>query len=114
MYPGYQTYWTAVQNVSGNPLPMTGTLPTTGEIEWGRFASRTPHYVLFRRLTSALWPNPGFLRESKELAILKEQPGTDMYLVGGARVTAHLIDSGLADELRVTLYPLIAGEGKAL
>jgi dihydrofolate reductase len=114
MYPGYETYWTAVQNASGNPLPMTGTLPTKEEIEWGRFAARTPHYVLSRTLTSALWPNTGFLRDSKELDVLKQQPGKDIYLIGGARVTASLVDAALLDELRIILYPLIAGEGKAL
>src|SRR5215468_12654103 len=46
MYPGYETYWTAVQNASGRPLPMTGKLPTAEEVEWGHFAARTAHYVL--------------------------------------------------------------------
>ncbi len=45
---------------------------------------------------------------------LKQQPGKDIYLVGGARTTASLIDAGLVDELRLIVYPLIAGEGKAL
>ena len=44
----------------------------------------------------------------------KEQSGKDIYLVGGARTTASLIDAGLVDELRLISYPLIAGAGKAL
>ena len=48
------------------------------------------------------------------IAALKQQPGKDIYLVGGARTTASLIDAGLVDELRLIVYPLIAGEGKAL
>jgi dihydrofolate reductase len=39
---------------------------------------------------------------------LKQQSGKDIYLMGGASVTASLIDAGLI------VYPLIAGEGKAL
>ncbi|MDE2154633.1 MAG: dihydrofolate reductase family protein [Xanthomonadaceae bacterium] len=35
-----------------------------------------------------------------ELAALKRQPGKDIYLVGGARITASLIEAGLVDELR--------------
>jgi hypothetical protein len=42
------------------------------------------------------------------------QPGKDIYLVGGARTTASSIDTGLVDELRLILHPLIVGEGKAL
>jgi dihydrofolate reductase len=48
------------------------------------------------------------------VAALKQQPGKDIYLMGGARITASLIDAGLVDELRLIVYPLIAGEGKAL
>lgn len=54
MYPGYEKYWTAVQNQPDKPLPMTGTLPTPDEVEWGRFAAQAPHYVLSSTLTSEM------------------------------------------------------------
>ncbi|GAB3791310.1 dihydrofolate reductase family protein [Dyella agri] len=114
MYPGYEQYWTAIQNTPDAPLPMTGKLPTPAEVEWGRFAARTPHYVLSRTLDTANWPLTRFLRDAAELAALKQRRGKDIYLMGGARVTASLIDAGLVDELRLIVYPLIAGEGKAL
>ncbi len=114
MYPGYEQYWTAVQTEPDKPLPMLGRVPTLAEIEWARFAAQTPHYVLSSTLTSALWPRTSFVRGLEEIAALKQQPGKDIYLVGGARTTASLIDAGLVDELRLIVYPLIAGEGKAL
>ena len=114
MFPGYEQYWTAIQNAPDRPLPMTGRLPRPGEVEWVRFAARTPHYVLSSTLNSALWPGTRFLRSLDEVAGLKRQPGKDIYLVGGARTAASLIDAGLVDELRLIVYPLIAGEGKAL
>jgi len=114
MYPGYEAYWTAIQNAPDKLLPMTGQLPTPAEVEWGRFAARTPHHVLSSTLTSALWPTTTFVRRLEGVAALKERPGKDIYLVGGARTTASLIDAGLVDELRLIVYPLIVGEGRPL
>jgi dihydrofolate reductase len=114
MYPGYEEYWTEIQNGPGKPLPMTGKLPRPDEIEYGRFAARTPHYVLSRTLASAVWPTTRFIRGLEDVAALKQQPGKSIYLVGGARTTASLIDAGLVDELQLIVYPLIAGVGKPL
>jgi len=114
MYPGYEQYWTGIQNEPDKPAWITGSAPTPAELEWARFAAQTPHYVLSSTLTSALWPKTSFVRGVEEIAALKQQPGKDIYLVGGARTTASLIDAGLVDELRLIVYPLIAGEGKAL
>jgi dihydrofolate reductase len=93
---------------------MTGKLPTPDEVEYARFAARTPHYVLSRTQTSAVWRTTTFIRGFEQVAALKRQAGQDIYLVGGARTTASLIDAGLVDELRLIVHPLIAGKGKAL
>ena len=114
MYPGYERYWTGIRNEPDTPAWITGTAPTPAEREWAGFAARTPHYVLSSKLDAAVWPNTRFLRCIEEVAALKRQPGKDIYLVGGARTTAGLIDAGLVDELRLLVYPLIAGDGKAL
>jgi dihydrofolate reductase len=114
MYPGYERYWTAIQNEPEKPLPMTGKLPTPAEVEYARFTAQTPHYVLSSTLTSALWPKTTFVRGLEEVAALKQQQGKDIYLVGGARTAASLVDAGLVDELRLIVHPLIAGDGKAL
>ena len=112
MYPEYEQYWSAVQN---NPdKPVFGKVPMPEEVKYARFAAQTPHYVLSSTLTSALWPMTSFVRRLEEIAALKQQPGKDIYLVGGALTVASLIDAGLVDELRLHVYPLIAGEGKAL
>jgi dihydrofolate reductase len=112
MYPGYEAYWTAVQNAPDKPSPMTGKPPTPEELEWGRFASRTRHYVLSNSLTTALWQQTGFLRRVEELADLKQQQGKHIYLVGGASTVASVLDAGLIDEIRLIVYPLVAGGGK--
>src|SRR5262249_43798956 len=114
MYPGYEQYWTSIQKEPDKPAWVTGSAPTPAEIEWARFAAQTPHYVLSSTLTSALGPKTGFARGLDGIAALKQHPGKDIYLVGGARTAASLIDAGLVDELRLIVYPLIAGKGKAL
>jgi dihydrofolate reductase len=114
MYPGYEQYWTAIQKQPDQPLPMTGKLATPAEIQWARVAEQTPHYVLSNTVTSASWPRTRFLRTVGDVASLKQQPGKDIYLMGGAQITARLIDAGLVDELRLILCPLIAGGGKSL
>lgn len=114
MYAGYERYWSAIQNEPDKPLPMTGKLPTPAELEWARFAEQTPHYVLSNTMTSAAWAKTRFVRSLEDIAGLRQQPGKDIYLMGGARMTASLIDAGLVDELRLIVYPLLVGEGKAL
>jgi dihydrofolate reductase len=114
MYPGYEQYWTGIQNEPDKPAWVTGAPPTAGELGWARFAAETTHYVLSKTLTSANWPKTQFLRSIEDVAALKKQPGKDIYLMGGGRVTASLIDAGLVDELQLIVHPLLAGEGTPL
>ncbi len=114
MYPGYEQYWTAIQNQPDQPLPMTGRLAAPEEVQWARFAQGTPHYVLSNSLSSAGWPTTRFVRSLDEIAALKQLAGKDIYLMGGARIVASLIDAGLVDELRMIVCPLVAGGGKSL
>ena len=74
MYPGYERYWTAIQNEPDKPVWITGSAPTPAEIEWARFVARTPHYVLSstldvgRMAEHALRPQPRRDRRPQEAA----------------------------------------------
>lgn len=114
MYAGYEPYWARIQDAPDKAHPETGKVPTPGEVDWARFAAHTPHYVLSSSLKSARWPQTRIIRGPEDVAALKRQTGKDIYLMGGAQTVASLIDAGLVDELRLIIYPLIAGEGKAL
>ena len=114
MYPGYEKYWTSIQTEPGTPVWITGAPPTPAELDWARFAKSIPHYVLSSTLTSAAWPNTKFIRSMDDITGLKRQTGKDIYLMGGGRIMASLIDAGLVDELRLIVFPLIAGVGKPL
>lgn len=114
MYPGYEKYWTTIQEQPDQPHWMSNRLPTPAEIDWACFAAKTPHYVVSNTLTSAQWPQTRFVRDVADIAALKQRPGKDIYLMGGARLTASLLDAGLVDEMRLILYPVISGAGKGL
>ena len=114
MYSGYEGYWTGIQNEPEKSHWITGKTPTEGELEWARVGAKLPHYVLSSKPISAKWPNTRSLRSLDDVAALKTQAGKSLYLVGGGRTTASLIDAGLVDELRLIVYPLISGKGTAL
>jgi dihydrofolate reductase len=45
---------------------------------------------------------------------MKQQPGKDMHAVGGATLVCSLMNQHLIDELRLVVYPIVLGGGKAL
>ena len=61
------------------------------------------YYVLSSTATGANWPITRFLRGLEDVAALKQEPGRNLYLIGGAWTTASLIKAGLVDELRLLL-----------
>jgi dihydrofolate reductase len=115
MYPNYEQYWTAIQEAPRELNPMGVGVPTKAEVEWARFAAATPHYVVSRTLTSAKWPQTTILRGLDQIEALKrDQPGRDIYVMGGAEILRACLKAGLVDELRFIVHPLIAGEGTPL
>ena len=114
MYPLYEQFWTQVAAAPGEIHPLTGHVPTTAEVEWSRFAAKTPHYVVSSTLKSVTWPNTRILADLDAVAAMKREQGKGIYLMGGSAMVGAAIDSDLVDELRLIVYPLIVGEGKAL
>lgn len=45
---------------------------------------------------------------------IKEQPGKDIWLFGGASLTDALVKEGLVDELWMSVHPILLGSGKPL
>jgi dihydrofolate reductase len=50
----------------------------------------------------------------EEIRKLKQGPGKDMQIVGGATLVSSLMKAGLIDELHLMFNPLVLGDGKAL
>jgi len=45
---------------------------------------------------------------------IKEQPGKDIWLYGGAKITTTFLNLDLIDEYRLAVHPVILGKGKQL
>ena len=114
MYPGYEQYWLAVLANPNGPLPFGGGAPTKNAIAYARLADKTPHIVLSRSLDKVEWKTSRIVRDVEEIRKLKQQPGKDIHVVGGATLVSNLMNAGLIDELRLLVNPLILGGGKAL
>lgn len=72
-------------------------------------------YVVSRKQkgadTKAIYINDNIF---EEVTTLKNKPGKDIWLYGGASLITTLINLGLVDEFRLSVHPVILGEGKPL
>ena len=105
MYPGYEQYWGAILANPEGVLPFTGKVASQGEIAYAHFAERTPHVVLSKTLDKVTWKNTRIIRDIEEIRRMKQQPGKDMHVVGGAKLVSSLMNQRLIDELRVPHRP---------
>lgn len=57
-----------------------------------------------------------FINENilEEVTKLKNQPGNDIWLYGGSSLITTFINLGLVDEYRLSIHPVVLGEGKPL
>jgi dihydrofolate reductase len=114
MYPGYEQYWMAVLANPGGPLPLSGKAATKNEIAYARWADKTAHVVVSKTLDKVAWKTTRIVRDTEEVRKLKQPPGKDMYVVGGATLVSSLMNADLIDEVRLMVNPIILGGGKAL
>ena len=73
-----------------------------------------PKIVVSRTLDRADWANTRLVRDevTGPLAELKRQPGKDITVLGSSKLTASLLRSGLLDELRIIVNPVLLGSGR--
>lgn len=115
MYPGYADYWSAIHADPTRIPPYQTRAPLEREVAYARLAFRRPHYVVSTTLDGVSWPPTAtIVRDLAALRPLKEQPGGNLYVVGGPTLVTALLNAGLLDELRLIVHPLLLGGGKAL
>jgi len=61
-------------------------------------------------------PQAKYITENilEEIIKLKSKPGKDIWLYGGASLITTFINLGLVDEFRLSVHPVILGEGKPM
>jgi dihydrofolate reductase len=78
--------------------------------------NRVHKYVFSRTLESPGWEPATVLRGPvlEEVRSLKAQPGQDLICTGSMSLMPELVGSGLVDEYRLFVYPVVLGRGQRL
>jgi dihydrofolate reductase len=107
MYPGYRSYW---KDCLANPEKHLAE-----EVRYARWAEKAQHIVFSQTMTDPEWANTRIEKGPvvETIAKLKQQPGKNIHLVGGAQLAATVMDAGLVDEYRLNITPHIIGNGKS-
>jgi dihydrofolate reductase len=107
MYPAYEKYWLAAP---------TNPSSTKNEIEYARLADKMQKIVFSTTLKKVEWKTARIVSDltAEEILNMKQQPGKDMVLLGGAGLVSTFMNLGLIDEYHLVVNPLVLGGGKPL
>ena len=103
LYQGFASFW---PNVPANP-----DIPKD-LIDYANWMNNTSKLVFSKTLKTLNWTNSSLATTGigEEVAQLKQQPGKDMIVFGGAEIVASLAELNLIDEYRIKLEPIVLGE----
>jgi dihydrofolate reductase len=75
-----------------------------------------PKYVFSKTLKKVMWNNSHLVNGDAvvELKKLKQQPGKDLFVFGSANLSSTFTRSGLIDEYRLMVNPVVLGVGVPL
>lgn len=76
-----------------------------------------PKYVVSDSLTDTSWNNSHILRSSEMIDTLrdrKQEDGEDIVIHGSGKLIASLMPTGLIDEYRLMVHPIVVGKGQRL
>lgn len=108
LYQGFTAYWPTAQK--------TNPHLSKSEIQFAAWIEQAHKVVFSKSLEKADWTNSSLARgdAAAEIARLKELPGKDMLVFGGARFAQGLVREGLVDLYDLMLNPVILGQGLPL
>ena len=84
--------------------------------DWAKALNAVPKYVISATLESPVWTNATVLRGDpvKEVAKLKLEIDGTIVVYASYQLGRLLLDEGLADELRLFIFPVVLGAGQRL
>lgn len=102
-YQGMASYWPTPFAIENDPI-------VAGKM------NSIPKIVFSTTLDKAEWHNSRLVKEhvAEEIAQLKQEQGRDLAIFGSSDLTASLLQTGLVDELRIMVNPVVLGKGKSL
>lgn len=107
LYQGFKSYW-----------PSAATNPSSSKYDrhFAHWIENTSKIVFSKTLEKVEWKNSRLVKENiaEEISKLKQQPGKDMIMWGGAGIAQTFMKLGLIDEFRIKVHPVVLGSGKAL
>jgi dihydrofolate reductase len=97
----------------GQYIPKTDASDADKEF-WNLIHSKKKY--VFSKTHKETDDNVIFINEKvlEEVNALKNEPGKDIWLYGGASLITTFIHLGLVDEFRLSVHPVVLGEGKPL
>lgn len=98
-------YWPAAEEKPARPH----------EGELAKIMNRTAKIVFSRTLREAAWRNTRIAADAAgEVPKLKQAPGKNIMVFGGAGIISSLTRARLVDEYRLIVYPHVLGAGRPL
>ncbi|MGA3291032.1 MAG: dihydrofolate reductase family protein [Candidatus Bathyarchaeia archaeon] len=106
-YQIWEKYWPAA---ASNPQS------SESDKKFSRYADEIRKIVISSTLNSVEWKNSTLYKNNlaQEIQKLKQEPGKNMIVVGGATVAQTFAKLGLIDEYLIVVHPVILGNGKLL
>lgn len=103
---GMAVYW---PTVASNPESKEGDL-------WmANILNKAPKIVFSKTVSTIDWTNVRIARDIvAEIKQLKQQPGKDLLIYGGAGIVASFIKENLIDEYHLFVNPVAIGKGKTI
>ncbi len=113
IYQLYLGYW---PNALDNPAGAADHSNPELHLEAARLLHEKPKYVVSNSLKEAGWNQAQILSGDLETEIkkLKDQPGKDLVVFGGASLACSLMELNLIDEYRLIVNPVVLGGGTPL